>query len=127
MDSAAEFLNDAIRSGRGRVSEVGGFALSEDAESVLQRLDDGTIPTRDADNDAVDDDEADDIDDGGDTAARAPASASAATAAAPARGTGRRIAALFHAAEAISNGDPTRPAGARKLTRAAAAAAAGGM
>ena len=48
MDSA-EFL---IRSGLGRVSAVGGFALSEDAESVLQRLDDGTIPTRDADNDA---------------------------------------------------------------------------
>ena len=35
MDSAAEFLNDAIRSGLGRVSAVGGFALSEDAESVL--------------------------------------------------------------------------------------------
>ena len=70
MDSA-EFL---IRSGLGRVSAVGGFALSEDAESVLQRLDDGTIPTRDADNDAVDDDEADDIDDGGDAAARASAS-----------------------------------------------------
>ncbi len=44
MDSAAEFLNDAIRSGLGRVSAVGGFELSEDAESVLQSLDDGTIP-----------------------------------------------------------------------------------
>ena len=112
------------------MSIAGGFALSEDAESVLQRLDDGTIPTRDADDDAVDDDEADDIDDGdaADAAAQAAAAIdSAATVVAPARGTGRRIAALFRAAQAIANGDTSRSARARKLTRAAAAAAAGEM